>query len=34
MIVVSDSIDGLGQDYGISSANALEIPQSCAKPSQ
>ena len=26
-------VDGLGQDCGIFSANALEIPQSCTKPS-
>ena len=29
----SDYIDGLVHDCGISSANALEIPQSCTKPS-
>ena len=28
-----DYIDGLVQDYSISSANALEILQSCTKPS-
>ena len=25
-------IDGLAQDCGNSSANALELPQSCVKP--
>ena len=31
--VRNDYTDGLVQDFGISSANALEIPQSCTKPS-
>ena len=27
------SVDGLAQDCGNSTANALELPQSCTKPS-
>ena len=30
---LDDIIDGLVQDCGISSAEALEIPQSCTTPS-
>ena len=29
---VRDYLDDLVQDWGISSASALEIPQSCTKP--
>ena len=28
-----DTIDGLAQDCGNSSANVLELPKSCAEPS-
>ena len=31
--LVKNDIDGLVQDCSISIVNALEIPQSCAKPS-
>ena len=33
MIIVKYYIDGLAQDCDNSSAKALELPQSCAKPS-
>ena len=31
--IYANHIDGLVQDCGNSIANALELPQSCAKPS-
>ena len=33
-IMTQNDVDGSVQDCGISSANALEIPQSCTKPYQ
>ena len=32
IIAIFKHIDGLVQDFGNSSANALELPQSCTKP--